>query len=555
MKKNIVLLILSLFLGLTVYSQSNNTSSEYSYEVGKPYEVIDGKRKFFVHNDKMVAIKMRRSSVYVQQFNTNSLEETIRKEYKEDYFLPKNYHPERMLQFNDKIYFFYSSWSDETQHDRLFYNTIDINTCEIDKNSVKVLDIEGELGGSFFTTMHIMGLQISKGMKFDFLTSQDNGKLLIQYRKKPEVKRDVKSYDIIGVNVFNTNDMSLDWSKEYKMPYTERRMDLLDFAVDNEGKGYILTKVFDDDSNDDKKKKRDENANYHIELFRLLKGETNIAKTKIELDKIFINGISLFETSNNQIYCAGYYNKGLLKGSFISKKHNKDSADGVVIFKLSKDGEILKSVTHEIPLDVINLYISKRAKKRNSKKENDEGAELQNMVLRDFVIHNNGSVTLIGEQFYVVRHRSQYTGTYYSYHYENILATKVNADGSLAWFKKIPKKQQGDYSQGGMSYTYLTTPNDLFVLFLDNVKNMDLPEDKYPYKHTDGKGGYLTSYKINFDSGNMSKSSVFDTRNLTDEFVAEKFNTDRVIKTSDTSFIVEFYKKRKEDVLVKIGLK
>jgi len=44
------------------------------------------------------------------------------------------------------------------------------------------------------------------------------------------------------------------------MPYTERRMNLLDFAVDGEGHGYMLAKVFHDDSNKDKKKKRDKDA-------------------------------------------------------------------------------------------------------------------------------------------------------------------------------------------------------------------------------------------------------------------------------------------------------
>ena len=116
--------------------------------------------------------------------------------------------------------------------------------------------------------------------KFDFITSYDESKLMVQYRKKPEVKRDTKSYDIIGVNVY---DFTLNpvWSNEYKMPYTERRMNLLDFAVDSEGHGYMLSKVFHDDSNKDKKKKKDKDANYHMELFRLLDGSDNIEITKI----------------------------------------------------------------------------------------------------------------------------------------------------------------------------------------------------------------------------------------------------------------------------------
>ncbi|MCX7551480.1 hypothetical protein [Xanthomarina sp. F2636L] len=555
MKKNYLFLLFLIAFSFNSYSQIT-ASEDYSYEVSEPYEVIDGYKKYFVHQDKMVSIKMRKKSIYIQQFDTKSLKELIRKEYDEKDILPDNYHPEGMKQLQNKIYFFYSSWSGrKTQRERLYYLTIDVNTAKIIGEPVQVADVEGKLAGSFLTLVSVMGIPFSMATvdKFDILTSEDSTKILIQYRKKPEVKRDTKSHDIIGVNVYNS-DMTPIWNKEFKMPYTERRMDLLDFAVDNEGRGYILSKVFKDDSNEDKKKKRDEQANYHIELFRLLQGQSDIAKTKIELDGIFINGISLFESKNNQLFCASYYNKGLLKGNFISKKHNKSSADGIVIFKLSKEGEVLKTYTQEIPLEVINMYISDRAKEKNKDKEEEGEAELQNMVLRDLIIHNDGSLTMVGEQYFMVEHRTQ-KSVYYTYHYYNILITKINPDGTLAWMNKIPKKQIGKKGIGGMSYTYLSTSSYHYLLFLDNVKNMELPKNEFPHKHSDGKGGYFTSYKINDVSGEVTKGSVFDTRNLTEDFNAHQFSTNRVIKISDSAFIVEVYKKKKEDVLVKISVK
>lgn len=555
MKKSYLLLLVLFTLSFNSYSQMT-VSEDYSYEVSEPYEVIDGSKDYFIFKDRMISIKMRKKSFYIQQFDTNSLKELKRKEYDVSEILPDNFHPEGTKQLQGKIYFFYSSWSGrKTQHERLYYLTIDVNSAEIVGDPVQVVDVEGKLAGSFFTLVSVMGIPVSMGTvdKFDILTSQDSTKILIQYRKKPKVKRDTKSHDIIGVSVFNS-DMSPIWDKEFKMPYTERRMDLLDFAVDNEGRGYALSKVFKDDSNQDKKKKRDETANYHIELFRLQQGESEIAKTKIELDGIFINGISLFESGNNQLFCAGYYNKGLLKGNFISKTHNKSSADGIVIIKLTKEGEVLKTYTKEIPLEVINTYISDRAKEKNKKKEEDDEAELQNMVLRDLIIYDDGGLAMVGEQYFIKEHHTQ-KYTYYTYHYYNILITKINADGSLAWMNKIPKKQIGKNGMGGMSYTYLSTTGYHYLLFLDNVKNMELPKNEFPSKHSDGKGGYFTSYKINDTNGAVTKGSVFDTRNLTDDFNAHQFSTNRVIKTSDSEFIVEVYKKKKEDVLVKISVK
>lgn len=555
MKHKYLFFLVLIIFSFKSYSQ-DTTSKDYSYQVSEPYEVIDGYKRYFVHQDKMIAIKMRKKIIYIQQFDTESLKELNRKEYDVREILPDNYNPEGIKQLQDKIYFFYSSWSGrKTQHERLYYLTIDVNTAEIVGEPIQIADIQGKLAGSFLTLVSVMGIPFSTATvdKFDILSSEDSSKILIQYRKKPEVRRDTKSYDVIGVNVFNS-DMTPIWNQEFKMPYTERRMDLLDFAVDNEGRGYVLSKVFKDDSDEDKKRKRDEEANYHIELFRLAQGANEIAKTKIELDGIFINGISLFESGNNQLYCAGYYNKGLLKGNFISKKHNKSSADGIVVFKLSKEGEILQTITQEIPLEVINLYISDRAKAKNEDKEDEDEAELQNMVLRDLIIYDDGSLALVGEQYFIVVHQTQ-KSTYYTYHYYNILITKINADGSLAWMNKIPKKQIGRKGLGGMSYTYLSTSDYHYLLFLDNVKNRELPKNEFPHKHSDGKGGYFTSYRINDTSGEITNSSVFDTRNLTEDFNAHQFSTDRVKKISDSAFIVEVYKKKKEDVLVKISVK
>lgn len=534
-------------------------SSDYEYSVSEPYEVIDGAKMYFAHDNKLIAVKMRRKSVYIQQFDTETLKELIRKEYDEEEIFPDNYSPEGVKQFGDKIYFYYSSWSGKkTQHERLYYLTIDMNTAEIIGEGKQIADIDGKLAGSFSTLISIMGIPFAMNTvdKFDIFRSEDSTKILVQYRKKPEVKRDTKSYDIIGINVYNA-DMSPIWNKEFKMPYTERRMDLLDFTVDNEGNGYLLSKVFEDDSADDKKKKRDEQANYHIELLRLSQGETEMKTTKIELDGIFINSIRLFESGNNQLYCAGYYNKGLLKGSFLGgRSQNKSSADGIVIFKLSKEGKILQNIVHEIPLEVINLYISDKAQAKNEDKEEDEDedVEMQNMVLRDLIIYDDGSLAFMGEQYFMIVHQTQ-KSVYYTYHYYNILATKINADGSLAWMTKIPKKQIGRKGRGGMSFTYLSNSDSHFLLFLDNVKNIDLPKNEFPAKHSDGKGGYLTSYRINDATGDVTNGSVFDTRNLSEDFDAHQFSTDRIIKTADDEFIVEVYKKKKEDVLVKVKIK
>lgn len=558
MKKSYLVFLILFAFSFNSHSQVT-ASEDYSYEVSEPYEVIDGRKFYFTHQDKMVSIKINRKTFYIQQFDTKTLKELKRKEYDIKSIFPKKFRSEGVIKIHDKIHYFYSPESGiKTHHEGLYYLTIDVNSAEIIGDAVKIVDSDEKLLGSFLSSASITKKSdpnVVYGDEFDFFKSQDSTKILIQYRKKLKEERNTESPDIIDVSVFNS-DLSPIWNKEFTMPYTEKQMDLYDFSVDNEGNAYILSKVFNDDSNKDKKKKKDEMANYHIELFKLSPDENEITKTKIELDGIFINGISLFESGNNQLFCAGYYNKGLLENSLFGKYQNKDSAHGVVIIKVSKEGDLLETITHEIPLEVINMYVDKKAQEKNKKKDEDNEAELQNMELRDLIIYDDGSLAMVGEQYNSVWHYDAQNGMSTTvYHYNNILITKINADGSLAWMNKIPKRQVGTSSLGGMSYTYLSTSSDHYLLFLDNVKNMELAKDKYPHRHSNGKGGYFTSYKIHDASGEVTKSSVFDTRNLTDDFNAHQFSTDRVIKTSDSQFIVEVYKKGKEDVLVKVSIK
>src|SRR5690606_23157321 len=140
-----------------------------------------------------------------------------------------------------------------------------------------------------------------------------------------------------------------------------------------------------------------------------------------------VSELALFESPENYMVCAGFYNKG----------KNLDDASGILIFKVGAEGEIYDLASYEIPLEDLNNYARHKDQRKNAKKEEKDKAEFEDLDLKELLIDQEGNIILIGEQTYTETH------TYYSangrsttsisYHYDDLLLTKINADGSFAW--------------------------------------------------------------------------------------------------------------------------
>ncbi len=558
-------IIIALLLLATTYTFAQKTlSKDYDYKVSTPYKVVDARSKEYFSNGKEVLgvkIKANKNQVLLQKYNTEGMKEIGKQVYND---LPKNFIYEGVIQAQDHYYFFYSSWTGrKTKHERLFYREIDFDKGTFKGESKQIIDHDGKLVNFFNYRKIFYGWSAFNNFagttKFDLMTSDDESKILVQYRKKPKVRKDTKSWDIINVAVFDISMNNL-WKKQYTMPYTERRMDFMDNMIDNEGKIFMVTKVYHDNSNKDKKKRKDKKANYHIELFELSNTLDKIKTSKISLDDKFINGVSMYQSKNKEILIAGFYNKGntKTKGGHLAVSR-KTTSDGLYTYKINENGELADKHFYEIPLEIINQYASKRTKKKNKKKGN---VEYQGLQLNQLIFGEDNSITLVGEVDYIVTHYKSAMGgltktgqATYTFHYEDILITKINPNGELAWMKKIPKNQKGNKGKGGMSYSYFNANGNHYLIYLDNVKNFNLSIDKRPALHMDGKGGYLTAMKINDETGEAVKGSVLDFRRIKGDIVAYQFNTDRIVKIKENEFFVEVYKKKKEDVFLKTEMK
>jgi hypothetical protein len=137
-----------------------------------------------------------------------------------------------------------------------------------------------------------------------------------------------------------------------------------------------------------------------------------------------------------------------------------------------------------------------------------------------------------------------------------MIMTKIDASGNLAWMKKLPKRQRGRQEMGGMSYRYFACHGDHYLLFLDSdsEKNMTITESYNPSGYLDGDGGLLMAYKVADRDGSVEKMYILDTRDIKGTEIFQ-FRTSRIKEVGSDAFVFEAYKKKGEDILVKVQIK
>ncbi|MDF2454597.1 MAG: hypothetical protein K0R51_590 [Cytophagaceae bacterium] len=510
--------------------------------LGTPYAVVDaGFKTYFEQDNEILTVKVAGRKVTLQKLDAVKLTFIGIHTYED---MPDGFQLENVMEHHGRHFVFFTVWDKPNKTEQLFYREIDFKSGAFLGENKRIIAVDQKIVG---------------GYTFEY--SNDKSKIMIQYRLKPTVRNDSKNYDVIGFSVFDQNLLPI-WNKEVTMPYTEKKMNNIDYSVDSQGDAYILTTVYNDNSTDEKKRGEDQ-ANYHMELLKISSTSSEIVITPIEVGEKFVNSVGLFESQENYMYCAGYY----------TNKGNFDSVDGIFLFKIGKDGRFYDVKTYEIPLEIINQYISERAQRKNEKREekgDDPG--LNNLDLKKLIVQGDGSLVLVGERFFIETRsyydfQSKRTRTTTIYHYDDMLITKIGSNGQLAWMRKLPKRQtlttsssHYGYSfsytaryvlRGGLSYEYMAGDHKHYLIFLDNEKNKDLKVDEVPAVHVNGAGGFVTAYEINDEDGKVNKYSLLDLRNVQGMEVYQ-FSTDRILPTSSNQFVLEVYKKKKEDILIQV---
>jgi hypothetical protein len=514
------------FITSSIFAQT--LSYSFSNEFKKVKKHIDlGFYTFDNHEYAEVYYKKKKDMIFQifdKDFKNLIKQETVllplneRKPENEGFFSVKN-----------DYFWFYSTWDRKTETERLFAHPFDKSNLKFSDNNIKLI----ETG------------RLDPYNKYRFYYSTDSTKMLVTYRVKPTERRDKLNKDVIGFNLYDYKMNKL-YAAEIEMPYSEYDMNNLDYEVDSRGNIYMLTEVKINNSLDGEVLKGRESKNaMRYELIRVNQKNNSLQAIKINLENKFTNSVVLSEDLNHDIVIAGYY----------SDKKNSSDSKGAYIIRLEYDAnnavKDVRTTYCEFLAETLKAYESNRTKRKMDKKDKDDELEASNLDLKKIVFYPDGSVMIIGEEYYVVTHTNyngKTTTTTYTYYYNDILVLKADKDGKTLWCNKIPKQQSGS-GTADLSYHHHNYNGEDFFLYLDNIKNIDLPLTETPFSHKAGKGGYLTCVKID-KNGKMTKKSIFDIKE-------EKIRIfPRGFESLNANLIVDRLKaSRKESKVFKIEIK
>jgi len=544
--KKVFYIVLLFLVGaeITLAQNEEIKVKKANFSLGDPYKVVEAWYKFyFAQEEEMMSVKFIKAQVIIQKFNTNNFTQisnnTIEK-------MPKGYVLERMVEINKKYFLFYSIWDKANTSEQLFSQEIDWATGSFKGEAKLVLKVKGKIRGTF--SKYTDDVEIKS--KFDFRKSYDESKLMIYYRKRPEEKNDELNYDIVGLFVFH-DDIEEIWGEEVTMPYTEKKMDNIGYSVDKSGNAYILARVYKDDITD-KTIKGNKDPIYKIEILQVPAGSKNVKKNEIdktivELENTFIQEIKMYEGPEDYMICTGFYTK---------EKNIADGATGIFHFKIGRNGNLYENNQFDFPLEMINQYERDREEKKKEEKGEDNAVHVPNLALKHIRIGNDGSIVIIGEQYWwrMVRAGKDNTNTYHFYY--GMVITKINPDGELAFMKYLPKRQVGmNNGQGGMSVAYMYNEDRKahYLVYMDFESNIKLDENDVVQFYSDGRDGFLNACVVSDDDGSVNKVSILNIKDAKGTKLAE-FSVDRIYQTSPGTFGFEANINKKEDIIIGVNV-
>ncbi len=395
---------------------------------------------------------------------------------------------EKVVYFNNSLFFMGSFKNKEKKMKYLFYQKFDTKKLKLTGDLVKLSEIDFEEGSN------------RNSGEFDVKVSQDSTKLLVFF-DVPGIKEKREQF---GFHVFDKG-FGLMWETLAEVPFEEGLFTKLVYEVDNLGNIYVIGKYYKDKLVE----KRGGEVNYTVQMLRFTKddeGEPQI--TELSLPAGTITNLRMIAGNDKNLFI-GYYGEDASAG-----------ASGCFVMTTNrKSGEILTQEVKAFDKEFILLNrTEKEIKKADKKDKKGDAIGIDNLLLNDILVHKDGSMTIVGEVYYkqIVQYTNAQgvpTGSRTYYVYGEIVVFGLSKDLEIMWYQKIPKSQitvedNGLYS----SYFLLQMEDKMIFVYNDDEKNMQMVKAGKP-EVFEAKEGSSVAVGVSMDyEGNVGKNKIFNSK-------------------------------------------
>jgi hypothetical protein len=389
------------------------------------------------------------------------------------------------------------------------------NTCTFYSQKVTTssltFDTPKAIGTATYPNRRGLMHSLAFGVSFFRNISPDESHMLLYNTDMSKDEGDADPTDTkFHMTVFDS-EMKKEWEKDVRIPFAPGLFSVEQIKISDKGDIYIIGIEYQEKS-EARFSRREGQPTYTYHLYRYSNKGNDVLEMPVDLKGKFITDVQMDGAPNGDIIASGFYSD---KGSFSIKGAFYMAID-------AKTQQVKVQQMSEFGSDFITQYYSEKEKKKEKKKEekNGEEPELYQFRLDNLLIHEDGGVTLLAEQFFIdVRTYTTYdaqshtTRTYsvYYYNYNDILVMSFDKTGMLTWKTKIPKRQTS-VDDGGYysSYVYSVVGDKIYFIYNDNPKNLFLPAGQKPEAFIRTKEVAVVLAEVNAD-GKLTRELLMTT--------------------------------------------
>ncbi len=391
-------------------------------------------------------------------------------------------------------------------------NKVTLYMQEVDKSTLVPDNTPKELAVSTYHTRRGLMSTVYGGSFSSSISGDESHYMVYSVEMGKDENNEAPTDTKFHLTVFDSK-LAKKWEKDVRLPFAPNVFSVEQVKVDDNGDVFIIGIEYQEKT-EARASRREGKPSYKYHLYRYSDSGKDVLNMPVELKDKFITDMQIDGAPNGDIVAAGFYSE---KGTHSIKGAFYISID-------AKTREIKRQELTEFETSFITQYYTEKEKKKaekkkdNAKDDKDKEPELYSFRLDELLIREDGGATMVAEQYYMyVTSYTTYdangrasTHTTYHYIYNDILVINFNANGSLAWKCKVPKRQYST-NDGGYysSYAMATVDDKLYFIFNDNPKNLFLAKDQAPYQ---ALGKEMAVVLVEVDaSGNVSRELLMTT--------------------------------------------